>query len=74
MEVLYVLSPSRGSEVSAADFGIDPSRWLDLQHPGRGGEYQEAHPPPKVLYEYATAIVRWLKRRESDARSLGEQG
>ena len=74
VEVLYVLSPSRGSEVSAADFGIDPSRWLDLHIPGRGGEYQEAHPPPKVLYEYATAIVRWLKRREADARSLGEEG
>lgn len=73
VEVLYVLSPSRGSEVNAYSFGVDASRWLDLNIPGRGGEYQEAHPPPKVLYEYATAIVRWLKRRAAESGSLREQ-
>lgn len=74
VEVLYVLSPSRGSEVTAADFSVDADRWLDLNIPGRGGEYQEAHPPPKVLYEYATAIVRWLKKRAAEsAGSVGEE-
>ncbi len=74
VEVLYVLSPSRGSEVSAADFGIDADRWLDLNIPGRSGEYQEAHPPPKVLYEYATSIVRWLKKRAAATGSVGKEG
>lgn len=73
VEVLYVLSPSRGSEVTAADFSVSADRWLDLNIPGRGGEYQEAHPPPKVLYEYATAIVRWLKRRAAESGSVGEE-
>ena len=63
VEVLYVLSPSRGSEIGPDDMGVPPDRWLDLNQPGRGGEYQQAHPPPQVLTEYATSIVRWLKRR-----------
>ena len=63
VEVLYVLSPSRGSEVGPTDFGVPADRWLDLNIPGRSGDYQQAHPPPKVLSEYATAIIRWMKRR-----------
>jgi hypothetical protein len=58
VEVLYVLSPSRGSEVGPTDFGVPADRWLDLNIPGRSGDYQQAHPPPKVLSEYATAIIR----------------
>ena len=74
VEVLYVLSPSRGSEVTAADFSVSADRWLDLNIPGRGGDYQAAHPPPNVLYEYATAIVRWLKRRAAESESVGKEG
>jgi len=64
VEVLYVLSPSRGSEINAGDLGVPADRWLDLNRPGRTGDYQQAHPPPKVLGEYATSIVRWLKQRK----------
>ncbi len=67
VEVLYVLSPSRGSEIGAADLGVPADRWLDLHVPGRSGDYQEAHPPPKILYEYATSIVRWLKKRSAES-------
>ena len=63
VEVLYVLSPSRGSEVGPSDFGIPTDRWLDLNIPGRGGDYQQAHPPPQILSEYAASIVRWMKAR-----------
>jgi hypothetical protein len=66
VEVLYVLSPSRGSEIGPSDLGVDAERWLDLNIPERSGDYQQAHPPPKVLSEYATAIVRWLKLRRQD--------
>ena len=65
IEVLYVLSPSRGSEVGPEDLGVPADRWLDLNRPGRGGDYQQAHPPPQILAEYATAIIRWLKRRST---------
>ena len=67
IEVLYVLSPSRGSEVGPNDFNLPTERWLDLNIPGRGGDYQQAHPPPAILSEYASAIVRWLKSREHQA-------
>ena len=63
VEVLYVLSPSRGSEVGPNDFGLPSDRWLDLNVPGRGGDYQQAHPPPQILSEYAASIVRWMKSR-----------
>ena len=63
VEVLYVLSPSRGSEVGPSDFGVPTDRWLDLNIPGRGGDYQQAHPPPQILSEYAASIVRWMKAR-----------
>ena len=63
VEVLYVLSPSRGSEINAGDLGVPVDRWLDLNNPDRKGDYQQAHPPPKILSEYATSIVRWLKQR-----------
>ncbi|GEM_PF-1209046 len=63
VEVLYVLSPSRGSEVGPQDFDVPTERWLDLNIPGRGGEYQQAHPPPRILSEYAAAILRWMKSR-----------
>ncbi len=63
IEVLYVLSPSRGSEVGPRDFNVPADRWLDLNIPGRAGDYQQAHPPPRVLSEYATAILRWMKSR-----------
>jgi len=64
VEVLYVLSPSRGSEINAGDLEVPVDRWLDLNRPGRTGDYQQAHPPPKVLGEYATSIARWLKQRD----------
>jgi hypothetical protein len=65
IEVLYVLSPSRGSEIGPSDFGVPDARWLDLNIPDRGGDYQQAHPPPGVLSEYATAMMRWMKMREA---------
>jgi hypothetical protein len=65
IELLYVLSPSRGSEVGPTDFGVSKERWLDLNIPGRNGDYQQAHPPPAILSAYATAIVRWMKRRKA---------
>lgn len=64
IEVLYVLSPSRGSEINAGDLEVPSERWLDLNRPGRAGDYQQAHPPPNILGEYATSIIRWLKQRE----------
>jgi hypothetical protein len=58
--VIYVLSPSRGSEIGPADLGLPASRWIDLSIPGRGGDYTEAHPPPAVLAEYAQTIAQAL--------------
>ena len=69
VEVLYVLSPSRGSEIGPTDMRVPADRWLDLNKPDRGGDYQQAHPPPQILSEYATSIVRWLKQRK--AQELG---
>jgi uncharacterized membrane protein len=69
VEVLYVLSPSRGSEINADDLGVPTGRWLDLNNPGRSGDYQQAHPPPKILGEYATSIVRWLKQRKQSTEN-----
>jgi hypothetical protein len=63
IEVLYVLSPSRGSEVGPQDMGVPQERWLDLHIPGRSGDYQEAHPSPAILTEYAARIVAWLNER-----------
>lgn len=58
--VIYVLSPSRGSEIGAQDLGLPAERWIDLNIAGRGGEYTEAHPPPKILAEYAQTIAAAL--------------
>lgn len=63
VEVLYVLSPSRGSEINALDMAVPHTRWLDLHIPGRGGDYQQAHPPPAILTEYAARIVEWMQAR-----------
>ena len=63
VEVLYVLSPSRGSEIGPLDMAVPQSRWLDLHVPGRGGDYQQAHPPPAILTEYAARIVEWMQAR-----------
>ncbi len=63
VEVLYVLSPSRGSEIGPSDMGVPPIRWLDLHIPGRAGDYQQAHPPPAVLAEYGVRIVEWMNAR-----------
>jgi len=63
VEVLYVLSPSRGSEIGPMDMAVPSARWLDLNIPGRGGEYQEAHPSPAILTEYAARIVEWMQAR-----------
>jgi hypothetical protein len=63
IEVLYVLSPSRGSEVGPQDMGVPQERWLDLHIPGRGGDYQQAHPSPAILTEYAARIVSWMNER-----------
>ena len=63
VEVLYVLSPSRGSEVGPQDMGVPAERWLDLHIPGRGGDYQQAHPPPVILTEYASRIIAWMNAR-----------
>lgn len=67
VEVLYVLSPSRGSEVGPQDFNLPSDRWLDLNIQGRGGDYQQAHPPPQILSEYAASIIRWMKARNQTA-------
>jgi len=66
VEVLYVLSPSRGSEIGPQDMNVPADRWLDLHQPGRGGDYQQAHPAPKILAEYASSIVGWLQQRTSN--------
>jgi hypothetical protein len=58
--VIYVLSPSRGSEIGPSDLGLPASRWIDLNIPGRGGDYTEAHPPPAVLAEFAQTIAQAL--------------
>jgi len=58
--VIYVLSPSRGSEIGPRDLGLTEHRWIDLHIPGRAGDYTEAHPPPAVLQEYATTISQAL--------------
>ena len=58
--VVYVLSPSRGSEIGPDDFGLDAQRWIDLNIPGRQGEYTEAHPSPSILAEYAQSIAASL--------------
>ncbi len=63
VEVLYVLSPSRGSEVGPDDMGVPADRWLDLHVVGREGDYQQAHPPPAILTEYAARIIAWLEER-----------
>jgi hypothetical protein len=62
VEVVWVLSPSRGSEISAADLGVQADRWIDLNIPGRGGDYTQAHPSPTVLAEYAATIADSLQR------------
>lgn len=62
--VVYVLSPSRGSEIGPQDLGVSADRWIDLNIPGRAGDYTEAHPPPAILAEYAQTI----------ATALDEQG
>jgi len=61
--VVYVLSPSRGSEIGPEALGILPQRWIDLYVPGREGEYSEAHPSPIILAEYAQTISEALKDR-----------
>ena len=58
--VVYVLSPSRGSEIGPDDFGLDAQRWIDLNIPGRQGEYTQAHPSPSILAEYAQSIAASL--------------
>ncbi len=63
VEVLYVLSPSRGSEIGPAQMGVPADRWLDLHLPSKGSDYQQAHPAPEVLYDYAVRIVAWMKER-----------
>jgi len=63
VEVLYVLSPSRGSEVGPQDMGVPQDRWLDLNIAGRSGEYQQAHPSPAILTEYAARIIAWMNER-----------
>ena len=63
VEVLYVLSPSRGSEIGPQDMGVPQTRWLDLHIPGRSGDYQQAHPPPAILAEYGARIVEWMNAR-----------
>ena len=63
VNVLYVLSPSRGSEIGPADMGVPADRWLDLHLPSKGADYQQAHPAPAVLYDYAVRIVAWLNER-----------
>jgi len=63
IEVLYVLSPSRGSEIGPQDMGVPQARWLDLHIPGRSGDYQEAHPSPAILTEYAARIVSWINEQ-----------
>ena len=60
--VVYVLSPSRGSEIGPQDLGVSADRWIDLNIPGRGGDYTEAHPPPAILAEYAQTIASALDR------------
>ena len=64
VEVLYVLSPSRGSEIGPLEMAVPQTRWLDLNIPGRSGDYQQAHPPPAILAEYAARIVEWMKNRD----------
>ncbi len=61
--VVYVLSPSRGSEIGPSAFGLPADRWIDLHLPDRGGDYTEAHPPPAVLAEYARTIAQALTAR-----------
>jgi len=63
VEVLYVLSPSRGSEIGPLHLAVPQARWLDLNIPGRSGDYQQAHPSPAILTEYAARIVEWLQTR-----------
>jgi hypothetical protein len=55
--VLYVLAPSRGSEIGPLDLGVSADRWLDLAESGREGDYTQAHPSPAILGEYAQRMV-----------------
>jgi hypothetical protein len=63
VDVLYVLSPSRGSEIGAGNMGVPSNRWIDLNQRGREADYSQAHPSPAVLAEYAQAIVNEMKER-----------
>ena len=55
--------PSRGSEIGPTDMGVPGERWLDLNIVGRDGDYQQAHPPPAILYDYGLRIVQWMNSR-----------
>ncbi len=61
--VLYVLSPSRGSEIGPTDLGVPADRWLDLNEPGREADYSQAHPAPAILREYAERIAAFVATR-----------
>lgn len=68
--VVYVLSPSRGSEIGPQDFGIPAQRWIDLNIEGRSGDYTEAHPPPTILAEYAATVAGELAQMGYGRRAL----
>jgi hypothetical protein len=65
IEVVYVLAPSRGSEVGPVDVfpELESRRFIDLNEPGRSGAYADVHPPPEVLEEYAERIASTLIAR-----------
>lgn len=63
VDVLYVLSPSRGSEIGPQHMGVPSNRWIDLNQRGREAEFSQAHPSPTVLAEYGRTIVSEMKVR-----------
>jgi hypothetical protein len=59
---------------------VEPRRFLDLSQPGRGRDYQDCHPAPAILEEWADSLATMIlergfvpERAPSDASAPAEE-